>query len=78
MYWQVYSMVFDLSNILFDNLFVFTHKRTKIKLSRAEYYYEIYYSLQKILEYANDRIKYCMKVYGEDKRFILFQRHPFA
>lgn len=76
-YWEVYSTVFEISSILFDNLFVYTHKRTKIKKKKEEYFHELYIYIQTLLEQANNQILCLHKAFGKDERLIYFQRHPF-
>lgn len=77
-YWEIYSAVFELSTILFDNIFTFTHKRLKFKMKKEEFFFKTYYQLQKILEYSNERLKHYNKVFRENEKYILFKRHPFG
>ncbi len=76
-YWEVYSTVFEISAILFDNLYVYTHKRTKIKKKKKYYFHELYTYMQHVLEQANNQLVYFNKSFGYDERFIYFQNHPF-
>lgn len=80
-YWEIYSTVTDISSILFDNLYSYTHfiqYRKIIKKSREDFYHETYIQIQKLLEYANIQIEYYNKAFGEDERLIMYKRHPFV
>jgi hypothetical protein len=78
LYWQIYSTTFLFSTILFDNLFTFTNKRTKIKITREKFMYDIYLQFQNLLEYSNKCLTYYDKVFGKDNRLEHFQPHPYV
>jgi len=82
-YFNIYLLVFQTTGILFDNLWAWHHSSVKIvdksilKMSPLNYMHEIYFQIQKILEYGNDLLDYNNKCYGEDPLFIKFNRYPF-
>jgi hypothetical protein len=76
-YMYVYTMVFQTSAILFDNLYAYTHRQAIVKKKPMEFMYEIYYQIQALLKYANEKLEYYNRIYGEDARFVYFDRHPY-
>ena len=82
-YFHIYLLVFQTTGILFDNLWAYHHSNKKItdksilKMTPIDYMHEIYFQIQKILEYGNDLLDYNNKCYGEDPLFIKFNRYPF-
>lgn len=77
LYWEIYSTVFEITKILFNNLFTYTHYNTKIKKKKKAYMYEIYNNIQIILHEANKKITYFDHVFGKDERLNCFESHPF-
>jgi hypothetical protein len=82
MYYNIYKLVYTSATILFDNLVVF---RTTIKKKEREEYkinnkswmeflFETHCQLQKILEYANNRLDYMKSIFGNDNKFAKFHR----
>jgi hypothetical protein len=77
-YWYIYLMVFNTTTILFDNLYAYQIGKAKVKGKKIEdFMFEIYFQLQKTLEYANNVITYNDKAFGVDERFKKFKRNPY-
>ena len=77
-YWYIYLMVFNTAAILFDNLYAYQIGKAKIKKKKPEdFMFDIYFQLQKTLEYANNVITYNDKAFGVDERFKKFKRNPY-
>jgi hypothetical protein len=77
-YWYIYLMVFNTATILFDNLYAYQIGKAKVKGKKIEdFMFEIYFQLQKTLEYANNVITYNDKAFGVDERFKKFKRNPY-
>jgi hypothetical protein len=77
-YWYVYLMVFNTATILFDNLYAYRVAKVKIKKKKTEdFMFDIYFQLQKTLEYANNVITYNDNAFGVDERFKKFKRCPY-
>ena len=77
-YWYIYLMVFNTTTILFDNLYAYQVGKAKIKKKKPEdFMFDIYFQLQKTLEYANNVITYNDKAFGVDERFKKFKRNPY-
>jgi len=74
LYCNVYMMVYMSAIILFDNLYVYTHGKTKIKQSKLEFLFDTYLQFQKIIEFANSKLDYNKQIFGHDPRFIKFHQ----
>jgi hypothetical protein len=74
LYCNIYMMVYMSAIILFDNLYVFTHSKTKIKQSKLEFLFDTYLQFQKIIEFANSKLDYNKQIFGHDPRFIKFHQ----
>ena len=82
-YFNIYLLVFQVTGILFDNLWAYHFDNKKcadksiLKINSFDYIHSIYFQIQKILEYGNECLDYNNKCYGEDPLFVKFNRYPF-
>ena len=71
-------MVFNTATILFDNLYAYRVGKVKVKGKKIDdYMFDIYFQIQKTLEYANNLITYNDNAFGVDERFKKFKRNPY-
>lgn len=83
-YRNIYFHVYELALIVFDNFHTFARERYKIatkSLKRQNFEtfcFTTYFQLQSILQTANECLKHLDTVYGADKRFARFSRHPYT
>ena len=82
-YFNIYLLVFQTTGILFDNLWAYHFDNKKcvdksiLKIEPLAYMHNIYFQIQKILEYGNECLDYNNKCYGNDPLFLNFNRYPF-
>lgn len=80
-FWEVYSTIFEISKIIFENLFSYTHRvknRRSVPIkSRIDYFESVYLQLMEITARANEKIIDYQSIFN-DERMKTYISHPFT
>jgi hypothetical protein len=83
-YCNVYFTVYQLSLVLFDNLYTFLRERFKIQVPGLRkkkchlFFFDIYSQLLTVLETGNECLDHYNRVFGRDSRLQSFSIHPYT